>query len=137
MARYGELTVAPSGTSAIVSYPDEEQMYFIVEGRGTVSYGAEKAAVKKDDFLYLPVGVRHSVANASDAPLRVMVMGYKVPAGTKVEPTAKLILANAGDVALQVRQSWSDYAVQATDGTHLQHARQTRFRIRYGQPFHH
>ena len=102
VARYGELTVAPGGTSAIVSYPAEEQMYFIVEGRGTVWYGDEKAPIKKDDFLYLPLGVRHGVANASDAPLRVMVMGYKVPAGTKVEPTAKLMLANAGDVALQV-----------------------------------
>ena len=28
VARYGELTVAPGGTSAIVSYPAEEQMYF-------------------------------------------------------------------------------------------------------------
>jgi mannose-6-phosphate isomerase-like protein (cupin superfamily) len=102
VARYGELTVEPGGGSAIVSYAAEEQMYFIVEGRGTVSYGDEKAPVKKDDFLYLPAGVRHGLANASDAPLRVMVMGYKIPAGTKVEPTAKLMLANAGDVALQV-----------------------------------
>ena len=61
VARYGELTVAPGGTSAIVSYPAEEQMYFIVEGLGTVSYGDEKTAVKKDDFLYLPVGVRRAV----------------------------------------------------------------------------
>ena len=68
VARYGELTVAPGGTSAIVSYPAEEQMYFIVDGRGTLSYGDEKVSVKKNDFLYLPVGVRHGVANSSDAP---------------------------------------------------------------------
>ena len=68
VARYGELTVAPGGTSAIVSYPAEEQMYFIEDGRGTLLYGDEKAPVKKNDFLYLPVGVRHGVANASDAP---------------------------------------------------------------------
>jgi hypothetical protein len=27
------------------------------------------------------------VANSSDAPVKVMVMGYKIPAAMKVEPT--------------------------------------------------
>jgi mannose-6-phosphate isomerase-like protein (cupin superfamily) len=102
VARYGELTVAPGGSSAVVSYPAEEQMYFVADGLGTLSFGDEKAPVKKHDFLYLPAGIPHGVANRSDAPLRVIVMGYKIPAGTKVEPTAKLMLANADDVALQV-----------------------------------
>ena len=102
VARYGELTVAPGGTSAIVSYPAEEQMYFIEDGRGTLLYGDEKVSIKKNDFLYLPVGVRHGVANSSDAPVKVIVMGYKIPAGTKVEPTPKLMLASADDVPLQV-----------------------------------
>ena len=102
VARYGELTVAPGGTSATVSYPAEEQMYFIEEGRGTLLYGDEKVPVKKDDFLYLPVGTAHGVTNTSDAPVKVIVMGYKIPAGTKVEPTPKLMLASAGEVPLQV-----------------------------------
>jgi mannose-6-phosphate isomerase-like protein (cupin superfamily) len=102
VARYGELTVAPGGSSAMVSYPAEEQMYYIEEGRGTLMYGDEKVPVKKDDFLYLPVGIPHGVANSSDAALKVIVMGYRIPAGTKVEPTPKLMMASAGDVALQV-----------------------------------
>lgn len=102
VARYGELTVEPGGTSAIVSYPAEEQMYFIEEGSGTLLYGDEKAPVKKNDFMYLPVGVRHGIANSSNAPIKVIAMGYKIPAGIKVEPTAKLMLANAEDVQLQV-----------------------------------
>jgi mannose-6-phosphate isomerase-like protein (cupin superfamily) len=100
VARYGELTVAPGGASAIVSYPAEEQMYFIEEGRGTLLYGDEKVPVLKDDFLYLPVGVPHGVVNSSDAPVKVIVMGYKIPAGTKVEPTPKPMLASADDVPL-------------------------------------
>lgn len=102
VARYGELTVAPGGTSAIVSYPAEEQIYFIEDGRATLLYGDEKAPVKKNDFMYLPAGVRHGVANSSDTPVKIIVMGYKIPAGTKVEPTPRLMLANADDVALQV-----------------------------------
>ena len=86
----------------MVSYPAEEQMYFIEEGNGTVVYGDEKAPVKPNDFLYLPVGVRHGVVNGSAAPLKLIVMGYKIPDGMNVKPTAKLMLASADDVALQV-----------------------------------
>ena len=102
VARYGELTLGPDGSSALVSYPAEEQMYFVEEGGGTLLYGGEKAPVKKNDFMYLPVGVKHGLANSSTAPLKVIVMGYKIPAGVNVQPTAKLMLAGTDDIQLQV-----------------------------------
>jgi mannose-6-phosphate isomerase-like protein (cupin superfamily) len=101
VARYGELTVSPGGTSAIVSYPAEEQIYFVEEGSGTLLYGDENAPIKANDFMYLPVGVKHGVANSSGAPVKVLVMGYKIPADMNVQPTAKLMLANADDVQFQ------------------------------------
>ena len=101
IARYGELTVAAGGTSAIVSYPAEEQIYFILEGAGTLLYEDEKVPVRKHDFMYLPVGVRHGMANSSSQPVRLLVMGYKIPAGVTAPPTPKLMLANADDVQLQ------------------------------------
>ena len=102
VARYGELTVGPGGTSALVSYPAEEQIYYVLEGAGTLLYEDQKAPVKKDDFLYLPIGVKHGMANISNAPVRVIVMGYKIPAGRQVAPTPKLLLANAADVQRQI-----------------------------------
>jgi mannose-6-phosphate isomerase-like protein (cupin superfamily) len=105
VARYGELTIASGGASAIVSYPAEEQLYFIEEGKGTLIYGEEKASVKKNDFFYLPVGVKHGMANDFAEPVRAIVIGYKIPAGTEVKPTPKLLLANADDVKLQVLAS--------------------------------
>jgi len=102
VARYGELTVEPGGASAVVSYPAEEQIYFVEEGSGTLWYDGEKFAVKKNDFLYLPAGVKHGVGNSSNAPLKVIVMGYRIPAEMKTQPTPKLMLAAADDVQLQV-----------------------------------
>jgi mannose-6-phosphate isomerase-like protein (cupin superfamily) len=99
MARYGELTVAPDGSSAMVSYPAEEQIYYVLEGTGTLLYEDRKVLVKKDDFMYLPVGVKHGVANTSGQPVRLLVMGFKIPHDVKVAPTPKLMLANAADVA--------------------------------------
>ena len=102
VARYGELTVEPGGTSAIVSYPAEEQIYFVEQGSATLLYGDDKAPIKPNDFMYLPIGVKHGIANSSNAPVKVIVMGYKIPADAKVQPTPKLMLANADDVALQI-----------------------------------
>lgn len=100
IARYGELTVAADGACAMVSYPAEEQIYYILEGNGTLLYEDQKAPVKKDDFVYLPPGVRHGMANTSNGRVRLLVMGFKIPSGAKVAPTPKLMLANSADVSL-------------------------------------
>ena len=42
------------------------------------------------------------MVNTSGAPVKVIVMGYQIPAGRTVEPPSKLMLANADDVPLQV-----------------------------------
>jgi mannose-6-phosphate isomerase-like protein (cupin superfamily) len=102
VARYGELTVGPGGTSAVVSYPAEEQIYYVLDGSGTLLYADQKVQVKKDDFMYLPINVRHGMANTSGAPVRVIVMGYKIPASRQIAPTEKLLLANAADVERQI-----------------------------------
>jgi len=102
VARYGEVTVGPKGTTSMVSYSAEEQLYFVEEGSGTLLYGDEKAAIRANDFMYLPVGVKHGIANSSNAPVRVVVMGYRIPAELQVKPTPKLMLANADDVERQI-----------------------------------
>jgi mannose-6-phosphate isomerase-like protein (cupin superfamily) len=102
VARYGELTVGPGGSSAVISYPAEEQIYYVLEGHGTLLYEGLSVPVKKDDFMYLPINVKHGMANTSNTPVRVIVMGYKIPAGRQVAPTPKLLLANSNDVQAQV-----------------------------------
>jgi mannose-6-phosphate isomerase-like protein (cupin superfamily) len=100
IARYGELTVAPAGASATVSYPAEEQIYYILDGKGILLYGDQRVPVKQNDYAYLPPGVKHGMANESNQPVRLLVMGFKIPGGTYVAPTPKLLLANADDVPL-------------------------------------
>jgi mannose-6-phosphate isomerase-like protein (cupin superfamily) len=100
IARYGELTVAGGGATALVRYPAEEQIYYVLEGSGVLLYEDRKVPVKKDDFMYLPVNISHGIANPSGQPVRVMVMGFKIRRGAMVAPTPGLMLANAGDVPL-------------------------------------
>jgi len=97
IARYGELTVPAGGSSALVSYPAEEQIYYILDGSGKLLYEDQKVPVKKNDFMYLPPGVSHGMA---DGPVRLLVMGFKIPSGAKVASSSKLLLANSDDVSL-------------------------------------
>jgi mannose-6-phosphate isomerase-like protein (cupin superfamily) len=101
VARYGELTVEPGGASAVVVYAKEEQIYFILEGAGTLLYGEQRVPVKKHDFMYLPAGVRHGVSNASTQPLRLLVMGYNLGNSSPAGPVPELQLANMADVSAQ------------------------------------
>ena len=100
IVRYGELTVGPDGTSAVVSYPAEEQLYYVIAGNGTLVYDYQRVSIRANDFMYLPVGVKHGIANQEKQPVRVLVMGFRIPSGTTVPPTPKLMLANAADVPL-------------------------------------
>jgi mannose-6-phosphate isomerase-like protein (cupin superfamily) len=102
VARYGELTLAPGASSALVTYSDEEQIYFVLDGAGSLAYADETAPVRKDDFAYLPPTVRHGVRNPSREMLRLIVMGFRIPPGKTAAASPRPMLANAGDVALQV-----------------------------------
>ena len=102
VVRFGHLGVEAGGRSSVVSYPSEEQIYFILEGEGKLIYGEEKVRIVKNDYIYLPVGVRRGVINDSESPISLLVMGFSIPNGTKVEPTETLQIANTDEVELQV-----------------------------------
>ena len=101
VARFGEMTVDPGGSSALLSHTGEEQVYVVLEGSGVLRYGEEKVPIRKNDFMYLPPGVRHGIANLSQEACRVLVMGFKIPRGQKVTPPPKLMIANIDEVGWQ------------------------------------
>lgn len=102
ISRMGELTVQPGGASAVVSRPKEEYVLFVTEGKGSLLYAHEKAPLKQHDFLYIPAGVSHGISNHGKTPIKVLIMGYKLPQGIVYEPKDDLQIANAGEVELQV-----------------------------------
>ena len=87
VARFGEVTLDPHGSCQSAVYDRQEEIYFVTEGTGLLHYILRELAPEKDqahtlrkhDFTYLPPGVKHSISNPSDQPLRVLVMGFKIP----------------------------------------------------------
>jgi len=99
VSRLAEVTVEAHGSCQSVLYDREEEIYFVLQGTSILQYGAERAPLRANDFTYLPPGVKHGFANNSAEPLRVLVMGFKIPSrlapGT---PSQRPRIVNLDDV---------------------------------------
>jgi mannose-6-phosphate isomerase-like protein (cupin superfamily) len=79
VARFGELEIAKHGECRAVHYEREEELYFVLSGKGILRYGEGTYALRSSDFTYLPPDVRHALRNDSDEPLRVVLMTFRIP----------------------------------------------------------
>lgn len=55
--------------------------FYILEGHGIVRIGDEEADVSPDMLIESPKGIKHSVANEADEPLRFLVVKTPKPTG--------------------------------------------------------
>lgn len=84
VARFAEVVVDPHGSCKTVSYPQEDQIYVVLNGHGASSYGGQDVSLANEEFLYIPATVSHGLRNDTGAPMTVAVMGYHTqgfPAG--------------------------------------------------------
>lgn len=102
VARFGEITVAPGAVCPPVRHDSEEQVYLVVEGDGRLRYGTQDVPIRRHDFMYLAPAAEHALTNPSSAPVRVVVMGFRIPASTPPRVPERLPIANIDDVPLQV-----------------------------------
>ncbi len=98
VARYGEAVIDPNGVCATVQYPDEDQVYVVLDGNGSVSYGSEIVSLDKEDYLYLPSTIPHTLRNRSGSLLTVVVMGFHTQGFEKTQPPPRPLKANIEDV---------------------------------------
>jgi mannose-6-phosphate isomerase-like protein (cupin superfamily) len=98
IARFGELTVDPRGTCQAVAYPRQEELYFVRAGSGVLRYAEESHALAPNDFTYVPPGVKHSVSNSSDKPLKLVVTTIRISEDTSLSPPPKLVVANLSEL---------------------------------------
>jgi len=84
VTRFGEVTLDAHGNCRPVLYDRQEEIYLVIEGEGSLRYQDQVQALRKHDFTYLPPGAKHSISNDSGQPLRVLVMGFKIPASISI-----------------------------------------------------
>ncbi len=59
------VTVLPSASVPTHVHDDEEQVYYVLRGRGTVTLGEHRRAVGPGHAVHIPLGTQHSVSNDS------------------------------------------------------------------------
>jgi uncharacterized cupin superfamily protein len=80
------------------SHRGEEEMFFIVKGRGTLRYGSETRAIRAGDFICCPTGgpeTAHQIVNDSDAELAYISVSTMAPVEVCEYPDSKKIGAFA------------------------------------------
>jgi mannose-6-phosphate isomerase-like protein (cupin superfamily) len=101
VARFGVVVLDPRGSCKTVNYPEEDQVYVVLDGNGRAKYGNETVALKKEDYVYLPATVAHNLNNSSAAPLKVVVMGFRTKGYERAPVPAHVLKANIEDVRIQ------------------------------------
>jgi mannose-6-phosphate isomerase-like protein (cupin superfamily) len=99
VSRFGEIEIAAHGNCQAESYAREEEIYFVLSGRGVLHYGDEPHGMRRSDFTYLPPGVKHSISNESGEPLQVLAMSFKIPDKIAIDtPSPRPKIVNLDDV---------------------------------------
>jgi mannose-6-phosphate isomerase-like protein (cupin superfamily) len=98
VARYGEAVINPKGECASVQYPDEDQVYVVLDGSASVKYGTGTVALKTEDYLYIPSAISHAASNPSTKPLTVLVMGFRTKGFEPTQLPSHPLHANIEDV---------------------------------------
>ena len=94
VTRFGELTIAPGGECQPVSYPRQEETFFVRDGSGLLHFADQTHSLVANDFTYIPPAVRHSISNSSREPLHVILTTVKIPAGITLSEPPRLEVAN-------------------------------------------
>lgn len=103
-SRYGYLVVEPGGKSNIVKFEDEEQVLFVHEGTGILIHGNENIPVSKNDFIYIPEGIKFGFSNPREQSLSVIIMGFRLKDRECAKINRVLKIANTDEVKFQVLQ---------------------------------
>jgi mannose-6-phosphate isomerase-like protein (cupin superfamily) len=99
VARFGEVTLDKHGTCNAAEYERQEEIYFVLQGSGVLQYGDRTYPIHKNDFTYIPPGIKHSVINTSDNPLQVLVMGFRIkPIIAIAQPSPEPKIVNLDNV---------------------------------------
>jgi mannose-6-phosphate isomerase-like protein (cupin superfamily) len=102
LVRYGETVVGPNGSCTQIQYPQEDQIYVVLEGSGSARYGSEDVTLDKEDFLYIPATVPHTLTNKSAAPFTVVVMGFSTKGYETAPLPSHALKDNIENVPLQL-----------------------------------
>ncbi len=102
VTRFGVLAKEPKGQSGQGQFAEEEQIVYVLEGKGQVVYRGVRNPIRKGDFMYFAPGTAYHIENHTDSPLTGLLMGFQVDRHKSYPQPMKLPLANESEARQQV-----------------------------------
>jgi len=68
----GYVTLEPNGGQVPWHNQEQEEIYFVLEGRGEMCLGEELRIVKSGQAVFIPPTVYHQLTNVGDHPLKMI-----------------------------------------------------------------
>ncbi|WP_282610649.1 cupin domain-containing protein [Pelagibius sp. Alg239-R121] len=68
------VVVPPKSTVGYHRHGNNEEMYIVLEGQGTMTIGTEPTTVKKGDMILNPPGGAHGLVNDTDADIDLLII---------------------------------------------------------------
>ncbi|OQX83609.1 cupin [candidate division KSB1 bacterium 4484_87] len=68
----GYVTLEPNGGQVPWHNQEQEEVYFIIEGKGEMCLGEEKMEMTGGQAVFIPPGVFHQLTNIGDEPLKMI-----------------------------------------------------------------
>jgi len=68
-------TIEPGVSRDDHRHADQEQLYYIISGRGWMTVDGEKQPVRDGDLVYIPRHAVHNIGNDGDETLEMLLIG--------------------------------------------------------------
>ena len=68
-------TIEPGVSRDDHQHADQEQLYYIIAGRGWMTVDGEKQPVRDGDLVYIPRHAVHNIGNDGDQTLEMLLIG--------------------------------------------------------------
>jgi mannose-6-phosphate isomerase-like protein (cupin superfamily) len=95
------LLLPPGASTGPHSYPDIGEIYYVMNGDGAVTAGAETAPIHAGDAIPIRLNETQSFENTGSAPLELLVVGVARDPGKKMEAGAGAGRGGRGNVPPQ------------------------------------
>ena len=79
--RFSYVTLGPREATAPTTLEDEQEVYFVDGGRGTITAGRDTAELYPGIAVLMPAGLEFTMTNTGNEPMTMYLINEPVPAG--------------------------------------------------------
>jgi quercetin dioxygenase-like cupin family protein len=77
------LCYEPGQSSPMHHHPGQDEVFYVLDGTGTISIGAEEQTVNLGSLIFVPAQTRHAIRAADNS--RLVILFFKSPASVSAQ----------------------------------------------------